>query len=82
MHAELVAIAERLGLTLEYPQFEQVRQLVAHPCIDDPRLRYLLHLPFVTIDNDDSRDLDQALAYPFESPHLTMEPTGTHRRGS
>ena len=29
--------------------------------LDDPALVDLTHLPFVTIDNPDSRDLDQAL---------------------
>lgn len=32
-----------------------------HDGIDDPTLIDLTRLPFVTIDNDDSRDLDQAL---------------------
>lgn len=35
--------------------------LVASPGLDDPSLVDLEHLPFCTIDNDDSRDLDQAL---------------------
>ncbi len=34
---------------------------LAAPGLDDPALRDLEALPFVTIDNDDSRDLDQAL---------------------
>lgn len=32
-----------------------------NPCIDDSSLEDLTDLPFCTIDNDDSRDLDQAM---------------------
>ncbi len=39
------------------------------PGIDDPALADLLHVPFVTVDNDTSRDLDQAL-------HVSSESTG------
>lgn len=34
---------------------------LANPGLDDPSLVDLVNLPFVTIDNSDSRDLDQAL---------------------
>ena len=34
---------------------------LARPGIDDPALVDLTSLPFVTIDNEDSKDLDQAL---------------------
>src|SRR5262249_37166053 len=40
----------------------EVNGIVRDPGIGDASLVDLLHLPFVTIDNDDSRDLDQALA--------------------
>jgi ribonuclease R len=36
-------------------------RLLEAPGLDDPALEDLEDLPFVTIDNDDSRDLDQAL---------------------
>jgi len=34
---------------------------LTHDGLDDPALKDLTHLPFVTIDNENSRDLDQAL---------------------
>eukprot|EP01105_Mastigella_eilhardi_P014934 TRINITY_DN339_c1_g1_i1.p1 TRINITY_DN339_c1_g1~~TRINITY_DN339_c1_g1_i1.p1 ORF type:complete len:1016 (+),score=115.89 TRINITY_DN339_c1_g1_i1:181-3048(+) len=40
---------------------QEVRQLVANPGVDDPALKDLSTLPFVTIDYDHSMDLDQAL---------------------
>jgi len=48
------------------PQFpdavqREVEAIVESPGIDDPALVDLLHLPFITIDNEDSRDLDQAM---------------------
>ncbi len=39
----------------------EVEAWAKDPQIDDPSLRDLTHLPFVTIDNHDSRDLDQAM---------------------
>ena len=39
----------------------EANEFVANPGIDDPDLRNLTDLPFVTIDNEDSKDLDQAL---------------------
>jgi len=39
----------------------EAERAVAHPGTDDPALVDLTALPFVTIDNEDSRDLDQAL---------------------
>ncbi|KXS10509.1 RNB-domain-containing protein [Gonapodya prolifera JEL478] len=39
----------------------ETTQLLAHPGLDDPSLKDLVDLPFVTIDNEDSRDLDQAM---------------------
>jgi len=40
---------------------EEVKRWQAHPDIDDSKLLDWVHVPFVTIDNPDSRDLDQAL---------------------
>ncbi len=40
---------------------QEVEAWVADPKIDDPTLRDLTDLDFVTIDNADSKDLDQAL---------------------
>lgn len=57
---ELVA---RHGLSLDYPDAveREVATLLREPGLDDPRLDDLTALPFVTIDNEGSRDLDQAL---------------------
>ena len=43
--------------------------LVQHPGLDDPALIDLLHLPFCTIDNVDSRDLDQAMCIEPDDEH-------------
>ncbi len=63
------AKVDLLRLAVEYeldPVFEddvraEVAAWQADPQIDDPTLEDLEALPFVTIDNADSRDLDQAL---------------------
>ena len=39
----------------------ETRHWLANPGIDDPALVDWTSLPFVTMDNPDSRDLDQAL---------------------
>jgi ribonuclease R len=40
---------------------KEVADLLTNDGIDDQSLQDLTHIPFVTIDNDDSKDLDQAL---------------------
>lgn len=40
---------------------EEVKAIIAEPGIDDPSLGDYTHLPFVTIDNEGSKDLDQAV---------------------
>ena len=49
----------------------QVKQLCSSEgCgIDDPDLENLVHLPFITVDNDNSMDLDQAM-------HIEKTPSG------
>jgi ribonuclease R len=61
--AALDAILARQGVHTDYPAevLQEVDALMADPGIDDPGLEDLTALPFVTIDNEDSRDLDQAL---------------------
>ncbi len=61
--AKLYALIARYGLSPIYPPevLAEAEACVANPGIDDPSLRDLSALPFVTIDNEDSRDLDQAL---------------------
>ena len=61
--AELAALLRAFGLDPEHPAacHVEAEAWLAAPGLDDASLRDLDHLPFVTIDNDDSRDLDQAL---------------------
>lgn len=61
--AKLDAIIGRHGLRRRFGDevVGEAKEWAAHPGIDDPALADLTHLPFVTIDNPDSRDLDQAL---------------------
>lgn len=40
---------------------DEVNEILTNPGIDDPSLRDCTHLPFVTIDNEGSKDLDQAV---------------------
>lgn len=60
---EVLALARRFKLAPEHPEacLAEARAHVAAPGFDDPSLADRRALPFVTIDNDDSRDLDQAL---------------------
>jgi ribonuclease R len=61
--ADLYALAARHRIHPLHPEtaLAEARSLVASPGIDDPRLLDLTHLPFATIDEEDTRDLDQAL---------------------
>jgi ribonuclease R len=61
--ADVYRLAARFGLDPLFPcEFRtEVADLQAAPGIDAPELEDLEHLPFVTIDNEDSKDLDQAL---------------------
>jgi len=60
---ELFKIIERNRITLPYPEkvIEETEKILENPCIDKEGLKDLTNLPFITIDNEDSRDLDQAL---------------------
>lgn len=61
--ADLYGLAARRGLSPRYPSavLEEAAAAVADPGTGDPGLLDLTHLPFVTIDEVHSRDLDQAL---------------------
>lgn len=61
--ADLYALAARRRLTPLHPPavLDETSAVVADPGIDDPTLLDLTQLPFVTIDEVHSRDLDQAL---------------------
>lgn len=52
-----------LEISLEHNEacLEETRQWLANDGLDDPQLTDLTELPFITMDNPDSRDLDQAL---------------------
>jgi len=55
-------LLEEQGLSGEFPEQvdREVEAWLKSPGLDDPDLEDLTHLPFVTIDNASSRDLDQA----------------------
>jgi ribonuclease R len=61
--AAMVEIAAAHGLDPVFPPavMRQVTEILGHPGLDDPALTDLTAKPFITIDNDDSRDLDQAM---------------------
>ncbi len=61
--ADLYALAAKRRLTPLHSAavMAEAAAVVADPGIDDPTLEDLTHLPFVTIDEVHSRDLDQAL---------------------
>ncbi len=61
--AQLQDLAARQGLVVEHPPevMAEVRAIEADPGIDDPSLVDLRDLPFCTIDEPTSKDLDQAL---------------------
>ncbi len=61
--AALQPVLERHKLSTEFPEAvtREVAQILRDPGIDDPALEDLTHLPFCTIDYEDSLDLDQAM---------------------
>ncbi len=69
--AAIAALAARHALDPGFPDdvLAEAEAWLAAPGLDDPALRDLEPLPFVTIDNPDSRDLDQAL-------HIAPAPDG------
>ena len=72
--AEIYALVAQRGLCPLHPPavMAQTRDLVEQPGIDDPSLDDLTHLPFLTIDEEHSKDLDQALC---------IQPLGADRPG-
>src|SRR5689334_21451382 len=60
---ELQDIATALQLSVEFPAevLAETEAWLKAPAIDDPALVDRTSLPFVTIDNAHSKDLDQAL---------------------
>jgi ribonuclease R len=71
VQARLLAILAEHDLSIEHrPELEAAAaDLAADPGLDDPTLEDLERLPFVTIDYEHSKDLDQAL-------HIEREGTG------
>ena len=55
---------------------EEVRDIVAEPGIDDPELIDFTPLPFVTIDNEGSKDLDQAVYVETIGKHMIVGVNG------
>ncbi|MFK7993511.1 MAG: RNB domain-containing ribonuclease [Granulosicoccus sp.] len=64
---------QSLDISIEHsPQsLSETEYWLENDGLDDPALTDLTHLPFVTIDNEDSRDLDQAL-------YITTHADGYH----
>ena len=60
---EIMELARSFSLTTEFSDavMVEVQRCLAEPGLDDPALVDATERPFVTIDNEDSRDLDQAL---------------------
>lgn len=60
---DIQKILHRNRIRVEFPAevSEELRSIEKNPGLDDPDLEDFTHLPFVTIDNDDSMDLDQAM---------------------
>ncbi len=58
-----IRLFEQQGVPLTYDEqtYDESQQLALDAGTSDPKLKDLCSLPFVTIDNADSRDLDQAL---------------------
>jgi len=69
--AELWHVVARFGLVPDYPPqvLAEADAIGATPGLDDPELVDLTDRAFITIDNDDSRDLDQAM-------HIEAAPEG------
>lgn len=61
--AAILSVAREFGLDPVFPPEveREVAAILESPGLDDPSLVDLRALPFVTIDNPDSRDLDQAM---------------------
>lgn len=61
--AEMARVVAAHALSMEYSPavLSDVDQILRDPGIHDPTLQDLTHLPFVTIDGEGARDLDQAL---------------------
>ncbi|MGB0865459.1 MAG: ribonuclease catalytic domain-containing protein [Granulosicoccaceae bacterium] len=60
---EVISVMQKLGLDPAHPPacYREAQSWMAADGLDDPRLQNLESLAFVTIDNPDSRDLDQAI---------------------
>lgn len=59
----ILKILKQYKISIEHSDvcISEAEQRVASPGFDDPKLAQWQALPFITIDNPDSRDLDQAL---------------------
>ncbi|MEL6186260.1 MAG: RNB domain-containing ribonuclease, partial [Myxococcota bacterium] len=62
---KLLALADQHALSFDFPPevVTEARALEDDPGLDDPELEDWTDRPFVTIDNEDSRDLDQAMDF-------------------
>ena len=71
----ITAQLESSGVPLEHSTqaLREAEAWLDKPGLDDPALIDLEHLPFVTVDNDGSRDLDQALLVTAEKQGWTIQ---------
>ncbi len=62
-HAAIEKILQQFDITVEHSakSMEEAERWLESPGLNDTTLTDLTGLPFVTIDNEDSKDLDQAL---------------------
>lgn len=60
---QVLVVLQKMHIDPAHPEacYQEAEQWMQAPGLDDAELQDLEHLPFVTIDNPDSRDLDQAL---------------------
>ena len=68
-----LALSEH-GVEPYFPEavVQEVEAVVSNPGIDDESIPDLTHLPFITIDNVDSRDLDQAMHISADDSGFTL----------
>lgn len=72
--SDIEKILHRNRIRVDFPPevLSELKVFEKNPGLDDPSLEDLTHLPFVTIDNTDSKDLDQAMYLEGEQDGYTV----------